>query len=508
MQLLDILLVGFTTALQPGNLLYCFAGVLVGTLIGVLPGLGPTATIALLLPITFYMDPTGSIIMMAGIYYGAMYGGSITSILVNIPGEAASVVTCLDGHVLAKQGRAGPALGISAFGSLIAGIATTFGIILIGEPLAKVSIRFGAPETFALILLGLTLVTFISSGSKTRSVISALIGLILSCIGLDMVAGEERFIYGVPYFYDGLNIVVLAMGLFGIGEVLADAERRTGELKTVANPKGSELLPTREDWRRCAGPIVRGTGLGFFLGLLPGGGSLVASFSSYAIEKKLSRRSHMFGRGAIEGVAGPESANNAAAQSNFVPLLSLGLPSNSTMGVILGGLLIHGVTPGPLLITERPDLFWGVIVSMIIGNIMLVILNVPLIGIFIQILRIPIRYMSPVILMICIIGAYSINNNPSDIVVMFAAGAIGFLMKKAALDPAPLIIAFVLGNMFERAMYQSLSIGYGSLLIFLERPISGSIMAVTAVVVLASVAWPLMAKRRRRTVDHGVTGNG
>jgi len=496
MELLDSLALGLGTALTPANLLYCLIGVFIGTAVGVLPGLGPTATISLLLPVTFQMDPTASIIMLAGIYYGAMYGGSITSILVNIPGEAASIVTCIDGHVMAKKGRAGPALGIAAFGSLIAGIATVLGIALVGPPLAQVALKFGPPEKFALVVFGLTLVTFISTGPKIRSLMSALLGLLLSTVGLDIVSGQQRFTYEFPYLLDGVNLIILAMGLFGIGEVLSDAAKRSPAGTTLPAPQHTrDLLPTREDWRRSRGPIARGTVLGFLLGLLPGGGAMIAAFASYVTEKKLSRTPQIFGRGAIEGVAGPEAANNAAAQASFVPLLNLGIPTGAVMGVVLGALMIHGITPGPQLYVEKPALFWGVIMSMIIGNLMLVVLNVPLIGIFVRLLRIPSTILSPLIVLVCIVGAYSINNNVIDVMVMFVAGLAGFLMKRALLDPAPLIVAFVLGTLFESSLHQSLAIGYGSAWVFLQRPVSATLLAVSVIVIALSVIVPMFAKR-------------
>jgi len=496
LELFDALTLGFATALTPANLLYCLIGCFIGTVVGVLPGLGPTATISLLLPVTFQMDATGSIIMLAGIYYGAMYGGSITSILVNIPGEAASIVTCIDGHVMAKNGRAGAALGMSAFGSLIAGVATVIGIALIGPPLAQVALKFGSPERFALVVFGLTLVAFISTGSKLRSVMSALAGLILSTIGLDIVSGQQRFTYEIPYLLDGVNVVILAMGLFGIGEVLSEADSRSATPGILAVPeKTRDLLPSREDWARSGGPIARGTVLGFVLGLLPGGGAMIASFASYVMEKKLSRSPERFGHGAIEGVAGPESANNAAAQSSFVPLLNLGIPTGAVMGVVLGALMIHGINPGPQLYVERPDLFWGVMASMIIGNLMLVVLNVPLIGIFVRLLRIPASVLSPLILLVCIIGAFSINNAVLDVFVMFVAGLAGFLMKKAVIDPAPLIVAFVLGTMFEASLHQSLAIGYGSPWVFFERPISATLLAASGIVIVVSIVAPAFTRR-------------
>ena len=489
MELLDALSLGFATALTPMNLLYCLVGVFIGTAVGVLPGLGPTATISLLLPLTFQMDATSSIIMLAGIYYGAMYGGSITSILVNIPGEAASTVTCIDGHVMAKNGRAGTALGIAAFGSLIAGIATVIGIVLIGPSLAQAALKFASPERFALVVFGLTLVTFISTSSRLRGIMSALAGLILSTVGLDVVSGQQRFTYEIPYLLDGVNLVILAMGLFGVGEVLADAARRTDDA-VVALPvpsRTSDLLPSREDWRLSGWPIARGTVLGFVLGLLPGGGAMIASFASYVAEKKLSRTPERFGRGAIEGVAGPEAANNAAAQTSFIPLLNLGIPTGAVMGVVLGALMIHGVNPGPQLYIEKPELFWGVVASMVIGNLMLVVLNVPLIGIFVRLLRVPAGLLSPLILLVCIVGAFSINNNVLDVLVMFAAGLAGLLMKKAVIDPAPLMVAFVLGTMFESSLHQSW--------VFLERPISATLLGASVLVIAVSLIAPLLVRR-------------
>ena len=496
MPLLDGLLIGVITALEPANLLACLIGVFIGTAVGVLPGLGPTATISLLLPFTFQMDATASIIMLAGIYYGAMYGGSITAVLINIPGEAASIVTCLDGNRMAKAGRAGAALGIAAFGSLIAGIAAVIGIVLIGPPLAEVALRFGPPERFALVVLGLTLVSLISSGSKVRGVMSALAGLVLSSVGLDIVSGQERFTYGLPYLLDGVNIVILAMGLFGVAEVMAEAQRRSGAPNLVVAPSSTrELLPTRDDWRRSAPAIGRGTVLGFLLGLLPGGGALIAPFASYVLEKKLSRSPERFGQGAIEGVAGPEAANNAAVQSSFVPLLNLGIPTGAVMGVMLGALMIHGVSPGPKLYVERPDLFWGVVASMLVGNLMLIVLNVPLIGLFVRLLRVPAGILSPLILLICIVGAYSINNSATDVFAMLVAGVVGFLMKKAVIEPAPLIVAFVLGTLFEASLHQSLAIGYGSAWVFVERPIAAALLVAAGLVVMVSALTSLAARR-------------
>lgn len=473
MDLLDHLTLGFATALSLKNIAFCFVGVLLGTVIGVLPGLGPVATISLLLPISFAMDTTAAIILMAGIYYGAQYGGSITAILVRMPGEAASVVTCLDGYEMARQGRAGAALGIAAFGSFIAGTCATLALFLMGPAMASLALQFGPAEYTALVIVGLLLVTQVSETSKLQSLIMVMFGLLLATVGVDPIYGTERFTFGIYSIFDGLNIALLAMGLFGVAELLTIAERRETMGRPIAQPtRLRELLPKRDDWRRSAGPVARGTGLGFLLGLLPGGGATLASFSSYALERRLSRRPEQFGRGAIEGVAGPEAANNAAAQAAFVPLLALGIPANAVMGVILGALLIQGVTPGAALATSRPDLFFGVIASMLIGNLMLVILNVPLISIFVRLLQVPVSILSPLIIVFCVIGAYSLSNNVTEVMIMIGLGIAGYLMRKVDLDPAPLVLSFVLGDILEGSLRQALLVGRGSLAIFLERPIA------------------------------------
>jgi putative tricarboxylic transport membrane protein len=482
---------GFAVSLTPVNLLLCLVGAIVGTAIGVLPGLGPTATISLLLPVTLSIDKTGAVIMLAGIYYGAMYGGSITSILVKIPGEAASVITCIDGHEMARKGRAGAALGISAFGSFIAGVIAVIGVAAVGPGLAQHALKFGPTEMTALVVLGLSLVVFISVGSRSKALMSTLLGLLLSTVGIDLVSGTERFAYTVPYLMDSFNIAVMAMGLFGVAEVLLVAEQPDEDAATVEySSRLRDLLPNREEWRRSIGPIGRGSVLGFLLGLLPGGGALIASFASYVMEKRWSKTPEVFGHGAIEGVAGPESANNSAAQSAFVPLLCLGIPSNAVMGVIMGALLIHGVTPGPKLIVEHPQLFWGVVTSMLIGNLMLVILNVPLVGVFVSLLRIPNAILSPLILLFCVIGAYSLNNNATDVVVMMLFGGLGYGLRKLHFDAAPMLLAFVLGSIFEKSLRQALIIGYGDWLTFVHRPISAAFLAVT----LLLVGWPLLRR--------------
>ncbi len=486
MEVFDGLIQGLGVATQPMNLLYCVIGVFVGTAVGVLPGLGPTATISLLLPITFRLDPTGSIIMLAGIYYGAMYGGSITAILFRIPGEAASIVTCMDGHAMARQGRAGAALGIAAFGSFIAGVVASIGIAFLGPTVADIANRFGPAEYAALVLLGMVLITQVSGQqSFPRAIIMIGVGFLASTIGRDMIAGSQRFTFGSLYLEDGVNIAIIAMGLFGVAEVLILAERHIkGGGFRAHHGRLRDLLPTRQDWRESRAPMARGTVLGFFLGLLPGGGAMIASFASYVMEKRLSRTPEKFGHGMIAGVAGPETANNAAAQATFVPLLALGIPSNVVLGVILGALLIHGIPTGPMLITNHPELFWGVIASMLVGNTLLLILNVPLLPIFVALLRIPQPILLPLILLFCVVGAFSLNNNVMDAVVMGGLGLAGYLLRKGGFDPAPLILAYVLGPLFERSVRQALLIGYGSPTIFITKPIAAAFVAAAVLVLL------------------------
>jgi len=496
LEVFDGLIQGLGVATQPMNLLYCVIGVFVGTAVGVLPGLGPTATISLLLPVTFRLDPTGSIIMLAGIYYGAMYGGSITAILFRIPGEAASIVTCMDGHAMARQGRAGAALGISAFGSFIAGVATALGIAVLGPIVAGVANQFGPAEYAGLVLLGMVLITQVSGEqSFARAVIMIGVGFLASTIGRDMIAGSQRFTFGTLYLEDGINIAIIAMGMFGVAEVLILAERYVKGGGFRAQPgRLRDLLPARQDWRESGGPIARGTGLGFFLGLLPGGGAMIASFASYVMEKRLSRTPEKFGQGAIAGVAGPETANNAAAQGSFVPLLALGIPSNVVLGVILGALLIHGIPTGPTLITNHPELFWGVIASLLVGNTLLLILNVPLLPIFVALLRIPQPILLPLILLFCVVGAFSLNNNVMDAVVMGGFGIAGYLLRKGGFDAAPLLLAYVLGPLFERSVRQALLIGYGSPTIFITKPIAAAFVVAAVLVLLVPYlrrwVWP------------------
>jgi len=480
---LESIAFGFGVAVQPGNLAACFVGVFIGTLIGVLPGIGPVATMSLLLPVTFAMSPTAAIIMMAGIYYGAMYGGSTTSILVNIPGEAASVVTCLDGYRMARQGRAGAALGIAAFGSFIAGTLSVLGIMLLAPPLARVALSFGPPEIFALLLIGFTMITWLASGSRLKAVAMALLGLFLGTIGLDPITATPRFTFGSITLSDGIGLVPMIMGLFGVGEVLVNIEQ--GLRQEVFRPKIRGLLPTRQDWKESAAPIARGSVLGFFLGILPGIGAIIPTFVSYALEKRVSRHPERFGTGVIAGVAGPEAANNAATGGSMIPLLTLGIAPNVVMAVLLGAFLIQGVPPGPLLIKEHPHIFWGVVASMYVGNLMLLLLNLPLIGLWVQLLRVPYAILFPLVLVFSVIGVYGVAGNVWDVVIMIGFGAVGYAMRTLAYEPAPLVLAFVLGRLAEESVRQSLLMSRGSLAILVERPIAGALLAAAVVVMIA-----------------------
>jgi putative tricarboxylic transport membrane protein len=494
MNMLHDLFFGFGIAFLPANLLACFVGVLVGTLVGVLPGIGPAGAMALLLPITFGISPVTATIMLAGIYYGAMYGGSTTSILVNIPGEAASVVTCMDGYQMARQGRAGPALGIAAFGSFIAGTFGIVGVMLLATPLAEFALKFGPPEYFSLVCLGLCVLIFLTQGSVLRGLIMAGFGLFLSLIGQDVISGSARFSFGLIGLVDGVGLVPLVMGLFGISEILLNLEKL--EERLIIETKIRNLFPSREDWRRSAKPIGRGTILGFFLGILPGGGAIIASFVSYALEKRFSRHPEQFGKGAIEGVAGPEAANNAASSGSFIPLFSLGIPSNVIMALLLGALMIHGLRPGPLILSEHPDLFWGTVASMYVGNVMLLALNLPLIGIWVQILKIPYKTLFPLILLFCLVGAYSVSTNIFDIYVMIVFGLMGYVLRKLNYEPAPLVLAFVLGPLLEQNLRQALILSDGSMSIFFVRPLSAGSLVI-ATLLLLSALLPSFQKKRR-----------
>jgi len=464
------LLQGLSMVLQPQQLFFIFAGCFLGTLVGVLPGIGPVGAISILLPVTFQMNPAGAIIMLAGIYYGVMYGGSTASILVNVPGEAASVVTCLDGYEMARQGRAGPALSIAAFGSFVAGTLGVIGLQLIATPLANIALEFGPPEYFAIILVGFTFIIYLTSGSILKAGVMACIGLILSTIGLDPITSEQRMTFGILNLFEGIGVAPLAMGLFGVAEVFTNMEKlQTGEHIKV---KIRTLIPSRRDWLRARWAMLRGTGIGFVMGILPGGGPVLSTFIAYGLEKRIAKNPDRFGKGAIEGVASPESANNAAASTSFIPLMTLGIPPNVVLAVLFGAFLIHGVTPGPLMLQESPDIFWGIIASMYIGNIMLLVLNLPLIPLWVQVLRIPGKILYPLILLFCVIGAYGINNNIFDIYVMVFFGVAGYFFRKFGYEGAPLILAFVLGPLFEVNLRRSLLISEGSFAIFFTRPIA------------------------------------
>lgn len=492
MNIFQNVLYGFQVVLQPTNLFLAFIGCLAGTLVGVLPGLGPSGAIALLLPSSFHLPPVGGLILLAGIYYGAMYGGSTTSILINIPGESASVVTCLDGYQMARQGRAGPALAVCAIGSFIAGTLGIVGLMLIAPVLATVALSFGPPEYAALMLAGFVILTYLASSSMPKALIMAAFGLFISTIGLDLVSGETRFAGSMVELWDGVGLIPIIMGLFGISEVLLNIETMGREQVEILKDKIKHLFPTREDWRRFIPASLRGTGIGFFLGILPGGGAALSSFVSYGIEKKISKTPEKFGTGMIEGVACPESANNSATAGAFIPLLTLGIPTNIVMALLLGAFMIHGITPGPLIINEHPDIFWGLIISMYVGNIMLLILNLPLVGMWVQILRVPYRILFPLILLFCLIGVYSVNNSIVDIFVMVIFGVIGYLTRKTGYEPAPLILAVVLGPMFENAVRQSLIMSGGNFSIFFTKPISCGFVLL-AIFLLCS---PLFLKSR------------
>ncbi len=484
------------------NLFFCFLGVLIGTLVGVLPGIGPLGAMAILFPFTFKLTPVGSFIMLAGVYYGAMYGGSTTSILVNIPGEAASVVTCLDGYQMALRGRAGPALGISAFGSFIAGTLSIIALMILAAPLASVALSFGPPEYLSLVCLGITLLIYLAQKSMVRAVMTALIGMILSWVGMDVFTGLPRLTFGINELNDGLGLIPLIMGLFGISELLVVIEEDLR--REVLRSKFWDLFPTIQDWKESLGPIIRGSAIGFFLGTLPGGGVIISSFSSYVVEKRLSKHPERFGTGEIAGVAGPEAANNAAAGGGFIPLLSLGIPTNMTIAMLFSALLIHGVQPGPLLINEHPDIFWGIMGSMYFGNGMLLILNLPLIWVWVKVLKIPLRIFCPLILLFCIIGAYSVNSSILDLHLMLGFGVLGYLMRKFEYEPAPLCLAFILGPLLERALRQSLTMSQGSFIIFLERPISAICLGITFLL-FASNLIPFIKRRLKKLEDLEIT---
>jgi putative tricarboxylic transport membrane protein len=482
---------GFSVATLPINLLYAFIGCVLGTLIGVLPGLGPAAGTAILIPITFNLDPIGAIIMLAAIYYGAMYGGTITSVLVNVPGEAASVITCLDGYQMAKKGRAGPALGIAAIGSFIGGTFATFALMVVSLPLASFALKFGPPEVFALLVVGLSLVTGLSGRSILAALLMTLFGLMLAMIGMDPVRGAPRFTLGIPPLYDGVGFVPVVMGLFGVGEILLSMESPVLE---VIKTKISDLFPKKEEWRVSAAAIGRGTLIGFFLGLIPGIGAIIPTFVAYVVEKKVSKHPEKFGTGVIEGVASPETANNSYANGAMVPLLTLGIPGSPTLAVLMGAFIIHGLTPGPFLFKERPDVVWGLIASFYLGNVILLILNLPLVGFWAKLLEIRYQYLYPGILLFCILGAYSLNQSIFDVGVMVVFGVLGYIFRKIDWPLAPTILALILGPMMERALRTSLEMSGGDLSILVTRPIS-AVLLIIAVIVLITPAIRLIGQK-------------
>ena len=482
MDALQYWLQGFAVATLPMNLLYSFIGCVLGTLIGVLPGLGPAAGTAILIPVTFNLDPIGAIIMLAAIYYGAMYGGTITSVLVNVPGEAASVITCLDGYQMAKQGRAGPALGIAAIGSFIGGTFATFALMVVSLPLASLALRFGPPEVFALLVVGLSLVTGLSGRSLLAALIMTVFGLILAMIGMDPVRGAPRYTFGLPPLYDGIGFIPVVMGLFGVGEILLSMEAPVLE---IIKTKLTDLLPKREEWKVSAGAIGRGTIIGFFLGLIPGIGAIIPTFMAYVVEKKVSKHPEKFGTGVIEGVASPETANNSYANAAMVPLLTLGIPGSPTLAVLMGAFIIHGLTPGPFLFKERPDVVWGLIASLYLGNAILLVLNLPLVGLWAKLLEIRYQYLYPGILLFCILGAYSLNQSVFDVGVMVAFGVLGYIFRKLDWPLAPTVLALILGPMMERALRTSLEMSAGDLSILVTRPISAVLLIVAAIVLLS-----------------------
>lgn len=495
MSIFSGLLDGFVTAMSGMNLLFAFLGCLLGTAVGVLPGLGPAATISLLLPVIYKVgSPATAIIFLAGIYYGAMYGGSTTSILLNLPGEAASVVTCIDGHKMALKGRAGPALAVAAIGSFVAGTVGVLGLTFIAPPLADFALKFGPPEYFALTLVGLLLAVFLSGSSINKGLITLSIGLLLASVGLDPVTGKIRFAMGTVALQSGFDFVTLAMGVFGLGEIFSTLEET--EAAQIVTTKIKNLWLRGEDWVRSRAPIVRGSLLGFVVGLLPGGGAVLSSLASYAVEKRMSKHPEEFGEGAIEGIAGPESANNAASSASFIPLLTLGIPANASIAMIFAALLIQGVTPGPFLIKEHPDVFWGVTASMYIGNVMLLLLNLPLVGLWAQLLRVPFAILGPIIVLFTVVGVYSTNYDTTGIFALILFGVLGYLMRKFKFESGPLPMAFVLAPMIENSLRQSLLMSQGSMAIFVSRPISGTLIAIFVVLVGNQVFQAFRAKRK------------
>ncbi len=493
MDLFANLALGFQQALSLQNLGFCFIGVMLGTLIGVLPGIGPVATIAMLLPLTFGMPPLAALIMLGGIYYGSQFGGSTTAILVNLPGEAASVVTCIDGHQMARQGRAGKALSVAAIGSFIAGTVGTIVIAIFGPFLASVSQKFNAPEYFSLMVLGLISAVVLAHGSVIKAIAMIFVGLLIGLVGNDLASGTGRYTFGVPELSDGIGFVPVALGIFGLADIIVNLERK--EKREVFTSALSDLLMKWGEFKQCLPAILRGTGLGCAFGILPGGGPTLSAFSSYTLEKKLADDPTRFGKGAIEGVAGPESANNAAAQTSFIPLLTLGIPSNAVMALMMGAMLIQGIQPGAQVMIKNPELFWGLIASMWIGNLMLLVINLPMIGIWVSLLRVPYRMLFPAILIFCCIGIYSLNSSAFEVMLTALFGLLGYIFIKLDCEPAPLLLGFVLGPLMEVSLRRALLIARGDPMVFLERPISATLLAMSAILILIIV---LPAARRGR----------
>ena len=493
MSLFNNLALGFGVALTPINLLYCLIGVLLGTLIGVLPGIGPVATIAMLLPVTFSLSPITALIMLAGIYYGAQYGGSTSAILVNLPGESSSVVTCLDGYQMARQGRAGVALATAAIGSFFAGCVATVVVAMFAPPLAEVALKFGPSEYFSLMVLGLVAAVVLAHGSVLKAIAMVLLGLLLGLVGTDVNSGVLRFAFGISELADGIGFVTVAMGLFGIAEIITNLELK--DEREVFTNKVTNMWPTKEDWRRMWKPILRGTVLGSALGILPGGGALLASFGAYTLEKKVSKYGHEFGKGAIEGVAAPEAANNAGAQTSFIPLLTLGIPSNAVMALMIGAMMIQGIAPGPQVMTEKPQLFWGMICSMWVGNMMLIVLNLPMIGLWIKLLTVPYRILYPSILVFMAIGVYSLSNQPFDVLLMMIFGLLGYVFVKLECEGAPLLLGFILGPLMEENLRRAMLLSRGDPIVFFTKPISAGFL-IASIVLLVILALPNIRKKR------------
>ncbi len=491
--LYDNLAHGFSIAVSFQNLGLCLIGVTVGTLVGILPGVGPIATIAMLLPLTFNFDPTGALIMLAGIYYGAQYGGSTTAILINIPGEATSVVTVLDGHQMARHGRAGVALGTAALVSFFAGTVSTLLVAALGVPLTKVALLFGPAEYFSLMVMGLAFAVVLAQGSLLKATAMILFGVLLSAIGTDLETGEARLTFGSDDLANGLDFVVLAMGVFGFAEILRNLENP--EARDVVKAKIGRLLPNAADIRASIMPMLRGTALGSILGILPGNGAVLGPFASYATEKKLAKDPSRFGKGAIEGVAGPEAANNAGAQTAFIPLLTLGIPPNAVMALMVGAMTIHGIIPGPQVMTKSPDLFWGMVASMWIGNAMLLVINLPMIGVWVKLLNVPYRLMFSAILLFCCIGIYSINNSTSDVALTALFGLVGYVLIKLGFEPAPLLLGFVLGRLMEEKLRQALILSRGDFMTFVENPVSGVLLLISLVIVILAVVPSIRQKK-------------